>query len=97
MRFRSFKDKLPVLGSNILIVSENHDGTVFIGIVEFTLKFRKSMTDYISKGNFGMDYFPQDWYSDDASEGGEWDVLLADYWCYPSELVSTKTRPAKSG
>ena len=95
MVFKTFKDKLPVLGSNILVISKNDNKITHIGILEFTLEIRKIIINYNETNCIGPDYCPQDWYSDDASESGEWDILMSDYWCYPSDLKVPKKKSEK--
>ena len=79
MKLRSFKEKLPLLGTNILVVHENGK---YVGICEFNLECRKCI---LSNKN---EYYPQDYYSDDPSENAEYDIRISDHWCYPSELYN---------
>ena len=82
MRFYKFSERLPILGSNILVISE--DGKK-VAIVEFNLEIRKCiLSECLS------DYYGVDWFSDDPAEDGEYDIVCASYWCYPSSLTVPK-------
>jgi hypothetical protein len=78
MKFRSFKEKLPVLGSNIVVITHDRSS---VGIVEFTPEVRKAIKTPSDE------YHSQDYYSDDPKEDGVYDIRCAAYWCYPSELA----------
>lgn len=54
MKLRSFKEKLPVLGSNILVV---HQGCGSIGICQFTLEVRKSVISEMDPGYYTQYYY----------------------------------------
>jgi hypothetical protein len=87
MKLTRFSEKLPVLGSNILVVHENGG----IGITEFTLHVRKAVLN-----KEGYDYLAQDYYTDDPSEDGEYDIRCADFWCYPSSIKLPKKKNDQS-
>jgi hypothetical protein len=76
VKWYRFKDKLPEIGTNVLI---NHESEKMISILEFTLEARKAILD-----ENGHDCFSQIYYSDDASEDREYDVRDSDFWSYPS-------------
>lgn len=82
MKFRTFKEKLPVLGSNIITMSDN-----IICITEFTLELRRLVLDHLRTGAISQDPYLCMHYTDDASEDNEYEVVGADYWCYPSDLL----------
>lgn len=77
MKLYKFSEKLPVLGSNIVVVSEESGS---IGILEFDLEARKYILDQ-SHHYYGVAY-----YTDDPSEDGEYDITCAEYWFYPSSI-----------
>jgi len=83
MKLTRFSEKLPILGSNILVVHENGG----IGITEFTLATRKAVLN-----PEGTDYFAQDYYTDDPSENAEYDIRCSDFWCYPSSIKLPKKK-----
>lgn len=79
MKYHKFSEKLPELGSNIILLCKKSG---MVGIIEFNLAFRKAI---LSK--FDNDYFAVYYFSDDPSEDGEYDVKCVDYWCYPSSII----------
>jgi hypothetical protein len=86
MKVYSFKEKLPELGSNIFVI---HEEGKMIGICEFDLAARKSV---ISESDPG--YYPQTYYSDDATEEHEYDLRCSDFWFYPSFVKIPKKKKA---
>jgi hypothetical protein len=79
MKYHKFNEKLPEIGSNIILISKKSQ---MLGIIEFTLRIRKAI---LSKCD--CEYSPTDYFSDDTSEDSEYDIKCADYWCYPSSII----------
>jgi hypothetical protein len=87
MKIYNFKQKLPELGCNIIVIHESScEKITYMGICEFDLTLRK----HILKDDDNGCYFPQDYYTDDPSEDRELDIRSSDYWCYPSSIKLPK-------
>lgn len=93
MKFYKFDEKLPEVGTNILVVCECKSEGSSIGICEVTLnalKVMRSIKEDVINSSLG--YYPQDFFSDDCRDDGEYDLQSANYWCYPSSI---KAKPKK--
>jgi hypothetical protein len=89
MKIYCFKDKLPELGTNIVIVHESSYGRkIMIAICTFDLILRR----YVLKEDDDGDYFPQDYFSDDPAERANYDIRGCDYWFYPSSIKLPKKK-----
>ena len=86
MKWYRFKDKLPELGTNIVIATEEKT----VGITEFNLAARKTI---LSKTD--NDYHEQEYFSDDASGVHIYDLKCADFWAYPSSMRLPKKKNEK--
>lgn len=93
MKFYTFAEKLPSLGTNIIVICESTETS--IGICEVTqesLWIMKSIgTDPASAS---LEYYPLDFFSDDCMHNGPEALQIASYWCYPSSLKE-KTKKRK--
>lgn len=84
MKMYRFKEKLPLLGTNVLVFNEQAS---MVGICRFDLKARDTVLN-----SEGCNYHPQEYYSDDSEEDNEYDLRWADYWCYPSSIKLPKNK-----
>jgi hypothetical protein len=86
MKWYRFEDKLPELGTNVVIATEHK----LIGMLEFDLAARKTITSIGS-----CDYHEQEYVSDDASEIHVYDLICSKYWAYPSSIRLPKEKNEK--
>lgn len=93
MKFYTFAEKLPCIGTNIILICDSNEPS--IGICEVTAKSLHIMR-YMGKfpGYISLDYYPQEFFCDDCTQNGTNDLQSARYWCYPSSL---KVKPKKKG
>lgn len=91
MKFYSFARKLPDLGTNVIVISDEPETS--IGICEVTAESLWIMK-CIAKdpSSASLEYYPLDFYSDDCMHNGSEALQTASYWCYPSTL---KVKPKK--
>ncbi len=82
MKWKRFEDKLPELGTIVLVA---HEEGGMIAILEFGLQTRKYLLKEYEGG-----YYPQEYYSDDPSEIHEYDLRRSDFWAYPSSIKLPK-------
>lgn len=96
MKFYTFQEKLPCLGTNIIVICESNEPS--IGICEVTkeslkvMRFMGKETGSVALND--LDYYAQDFFCDDCTQDGAYDLQSASYWCYPSTL---KVKPKKKG
>ncbi len=84
MKLYRFSEKLPELGSNILVIHEN-DG--MIGITPFNLEIRRLILS-----NCDSERHQIELYSDDSQEDRCSDLRIDDYWSYPSSIKLPKKK-----
>jgi hypothetical protein len=89
MKLYKFDEKMPELGTNILVVCGES-----IGICEFDINAKRHMTRYIKNDGYSGEYYAQELYSDDPQENNEIDLICFEHWCYPSSI---KSKPKKKG
>ena len=78
-----FKDKLPELGSNILL--KTNEG--LIGTVEFDLEVQRIIKHNIETKTDSGETYLIEFYSDDPEDTNEYDIICAEWWTYPSKIT----------
>lgn len=82
LKWIKFSDKFPHLDTNVLVTSDGND----IGIIKWDIVMQRAWRLSVEKNEYAECFF----YNVDPEYDNAYDLTVAEYWAYPTNLLSNK-------